>query len=151
MLLAAAAVTVGAAACSGGGADQPVGHAPARTSSAAPERMTSAPPEFTGVRHKLPTGKALANDPDLYKTVAMRTCHRTDSGWQASGTATNRGKKAVTYRVLVFFTDAQARAIDSANGTVTVKSGQRATWHASRKFKAGKVSCVVRAVRAQDA
>ena len=149
LALATVAVTISAAGCSGGGTDKPADQSqPGAGSSARPKTTTSAPPKFTGVRHKLPTGKALTNDPDLYKTVKLTTCRKSDSGWQASGTAKYTGKQPAEIRVLVFFTDPQARAIDSAKGVVTAKPGETVSWHASRKFKAQKADCVVRAVAA---
>jgi hypothetical protein len=104
------------------------------------------PAAFTGIKHTLPTGKALRNDPDLYRTVTLNGCTRDGGGWLATGTAENRTKRAQRYAVLVFFTDAQARTVDWARARVTVVPGEHETWRASRRLQGNDIRCVVRAV-----
>lgn len=104
-------------------------------------------PKFVGVQHPLPSGRALANRPDMYKDVLQTGCASVPGGWQTRGTAENTTARPLAFKVLVFFTDAQARIIDSASTTVTVGPKKKATWTAERQFKAPKgTQCVVRAV-----
>jgi hypothetical protein len=105
------------------------------------------PPSFAGTAHRLPSGTALANDPDLYKTVALTSCTRTADGWAGHGTATNPTGTAIDYAIVVLFTDAQARDIDSASVSITVPARHQGTWTATRAFAAPTgTRCVVRAV-----
>ncbi|WGX97604.1 hypothetical protein [Nocardioides sp. L-11A] len=104
-------------------------------------------PTFVGVQHKLPTGKALKNVPDLYEQVALTGCEATDGGWAATGTAGNRSGEDLRLTVLVLFTDAQARIVDSAATTVAVPAGGSEAWTAERAFTAPDgTQCLVRAV-----
>lgn len=104
-------------------------------------------PKFVGVQHPIPKGKALDNVPDKYKYVHQTGCSAIPGGWKAIGTAQNATGKSQTFQVLVFFTDAQARIVDSATATVSVPSNSKGTWTAERQFKAPKGTlCVVRAV-----
>lgn len=110
---------------------------------------TTAPeaPAFSGVQHRLPSGKALRNSPALYEQVDLTGCEGFALGWRATGTARNAGTDTQVFRVLVLFTDAQARAVDSASTTVTVPAGSTRTWIAARQFETTPgTSCVVRAV-----
>jgi len=140
-LVLVAAVALGATACTGP-SPKPT-DAGDQTGAA---RTATPPPPFTGVRHALPDGDALANDPELYKNVALEKCERTSKGWTAKGTVANPGSAAASYSILVFFTDPQARALDSARTTVTVPAGASHDWTAKRDFSADGVKCVVRAV-----
>jgi len=104
-------------------------------------------PSFAGVQHELPSGSALDNTPALYEQVALTGCDATPDGWRAEGTAENTGAEALTYAVLVLFTDAQARSVDSATTEVTVAPGETGAWRAERDFQApAGTLCVVRAV-----
>lgn len=108
----------------------------------------STPPEFAGVQHRLPRGKALENDPVLYEQVALTGCEATADGWRAVGSATNPGPDPIGFTVLVLFTDAHARVVDSASTTVDVPVGATKNWTATRAFETTPgTSCVVRAVR----
>lgn len=104
-------------------------------------------PSFAGVQHELPSGAALDNAPDLYEHVALTGCEATDDGWRALGTAENTSEAELTFSVLVVFTDAQARIVDSASAQVTVAPSDAGEWTAERTFEApAGTSCVVRAV-----
>ncbi|GAA5108486.1 hypothetical protein GCM10023339_07570 [Alloalcanivorax gelatiniphagus] len=106
------------------------------------------PPEFGGVGHKLPAGKDLENDADLYQTVALTDCASSSAGVEATGTVENNTVDEVDYTIVVIFTDPQARMVDSATARISVEPGAEATWRAGRTFEAPKgVECVVRAVR----
>ena len=106
------------------------------------------PPTFSGVRHPLPTGSALANDPELYGRAELTGCAAVSGGWKASGTLKNPGAAEVAAVIVVLFTDAQARAVDSATAEVRVSAGRTGTWSATRAFRAPEgTRCVLRAVR----
>jgi len=144
-LVAAASVLVtiaGLVACSSaGGVSDPALSSPRATA--------TAPPTFTGVQHPIPTGEALKNEPKEFEQIRLTGCSATASGWKSAGTAHNATNTKIEYRVVVLFTDAQARAIDSASVNVVVPAGQTRTWTASRTFSAPEgTRCVVRSVRA---
>jgi hypothetical protein len=145
-----AAVALGAAACTSQGDRDGESDATRKAGTATPTASATPPPTFAGVEHKLPKGKALRNDPDLYKTVALTGCERSADGWRATGTIakdTGRAGKAAAVSILVFFTDAQARAIDSARTTVEPSPEGPTPWTAGRAFDTpSHVRCVVRAV-----
>lgn len=150
-----AAVALGATACSSGGAGDTTTPDPSTSPSASASAAASAapltpPPTFTGVEHKLPEGKRLRNDPDLYETVALEACTKVEGGgWRAEGSATNATDEDLDYSILVFFTDAQARIVDFARAEVEATAGGTAQWTATKTFRTpGKVNCVVRAVTA---
>lgn len=91
-----------------------------------------------------PTGNVVS----LFKTVTMSSCEAAPGGWKAAGTIHNTTGKAHGYQILVYFTTDQATVIDSADTTVSVATGQSATWHASAKFKtAPKMRCVIVSVK----
>lgn len=136
-------VALSAAACA---SSEDGSGAPPPASSKAAGATPSPPPEFVGVGHPLPTGKALRNDPALYETVTLAECSKSDGGWQATGTAENTTSRRVAYSVLVFFTDAEARTVASARAVVTAPPGGTATWRAARRFEAEGVQCLVRSV-----
>ncbi|MCR1786055.1 hypothetical protein KVF89_26205 [Nocardioides carbamazepini] len=138
---AATAAVLTLSACSGGSTDA---EADAEARATPAERPA---PAFTGVRHELPTGAALDNDPDLYEHVAQTGCEATADGWKAEGSAENTGTEARTFVVLVLFTDPQGRSVDSASASVTVGPGETGDWIAERDFDApAGTLCVVRAV-----
>ncbi len=104
-------------------------------------------PGFVGVQHAIPMGAALTNVPRLYEQVTLTGCGATADGWQATGTAANESSTEQTLRVLVLFTDAQARTVDSASTTVTVPVDSSETWTAEQKFSAPEgTRCLVRSV-----
>lgn len=135
-------------ACSGG--DDPsdqVNRPGARSASTSGAADLTPPPELRRGRHPLPEGKALTNDPELYDDVALTGCRRTPQGWRAGGTVENTGAEPREYSIVVFFTDAQARAVDSATATVAVRPGDDRRWTAQRRFDGpDDVRCLVRAV-----
>ena len=105
-------------------------------------------PAFSGVRHPLPKGRELRNVPTMFEQVRLTRCEPTGDGVEVSGRAVNPTPATVGYRVLVFFTDAQARAVDSAVARVSVRPGRDAPWTVERTFDPPRgVRCVVRAVR----
>ncbi|WP_436697872.1 hypothetical protein [Nocardioides sp. BYT-33-1] len=134
---------------SGGAPSRPTDEPSGADGSATTARRTA--PAFTGTQHAIPTGAALDNVPDLYELVAQTGCEATADGWRAEGTAANPGTAEQGFTVLVFFTDPQARIVDSASATVTVAPGETGTWTAERAFAApAGTSCVVRAVNSTD-
>lgn len=138
-------------AVAGCSADDPAPSAARADATAGPAQRPEPgdpPPPFTGVRHRLPAGAALDSDPDLYGRVALTGCAATARGWRAVGTAHNPGGLSQTLQVVVLFTDAHARAVDSATTTVPVPAGSTRTWTAERRFETTPgTRCVVRAVR----
>jgi hypothetical protein len=152
-----AAVALGAAACTSQDDRRVRDDAAGKADEAKATAIATPPPPFAGAEHKLPKGKALRNDPDLYKAVALTGCERSADGWRATGTIktdtgtagdTGEGGASRGVSILVLFTDAQARAIDSARTTVDVTAGETTDWTAAKAFSApAEVDCVVRAVR----
>ena len=121
---------------------------PTPTQSKAAPASPTVPPRFTGVQHPLPHGTALKNDPELYRLVSMVSCAATDGGWRAAGVVHNSDKHPRKLEIVVIFTDAQARAVDSATTQVSVSADDEADWSATRTFHAPpRTQCVVRAVR----
>jgi hypothetical protein len=59
-------------------------------------------------------------------------------GWSAEGTATNPGKKPVTYKILVHFTTTKATTLDYAQVPVPVQPSKTVPWTAKKKFHADK-------------
>jgi hypothetical protein len=144
--LAAVAAALALTGCSGSGA----GTAPPTpvVRQTGPDPSLRPPPSFAGVQHVLPSGTALTNDPDLYKDATLTACSATSKGWRGAGTLRNTGDHAITATVVVLFTDAQARDIDSASSKVQVAAGATARWTAARAFDAPQgTRCVLRAVR----
>lgn len=142
---------LGVAGCSGssGGAHQADETKRSLTSAQADPKL-SPPPAFVGIAHPLPSGRALANDPALYRTVRLTGCGRSANGWTATGTAHNPSGRSVGFRVLVLFTDHRHRDIDSATAMVEVPTTATRTWHATKSFAApAGTQCVIRAVSAR--
>jgi hypothetical protein len=137
----ALALVVGLAltACTGGARP-----APHRTPTAS--ASIQPPPTFTGLKRPLPSPEQLTNDPALYRDVTLTGCTRTKDGWRATGTAANAGSEKAGYRIIVFFTDAQARTLDYARTSVEVPAGKTTTWTATRPLHLNGVHCVIRAV-----
>ena len=133
-------------ACSGDDEAPAPGAAGATEPAAAPS--SSAPTLPKGVKPAAVPTK-VANDVDDRKNVVMSGCKATDGGWGATGTATNPGKKDVTYKVTVFFTTTAATTINSASTEVDVKAGDTVKWDAAKKFTApDNMLCVLRGVAA---
>lgn len=84
----------------------------------------------------LPT--RIANQPDVRKNVVQTKCAAVPGGWSASGTATNPGKKDVTYKIVVHFTTTKATTLDYAQVLVPVKPGKTVPWTAKKQFHAQK-------------
>ncbi|WP_157487569.1 hypothetical protein [Leifsonia sp. Root112D2] len=149
LVAAACALVIAAAlaACtSGEGGTQ---HTETPPAAAGSSKTVNPPPTFSGVQHPLPTGSALKNVPERYQEVRLTGCAASVGGWKSAGTAHNATSKSFDYRIVVLFTDAQARTVDSAATTVTVPAGSTRDWEASSEFTPPKgTRCVVRAVRA---
>jgi hypothetical protein len=145
---AATAVLACLGACSDASAPEAdLASPPERPEDAARESSAGPAPAFSGVQHRIPSGDALRNDPELYDHVALTGCDATSDGWKAVGTAHNPRSGELALDVLVFFTDAQARVVDSASTTVSVSAGSTTTWTARRQFETTPgTTCVVRAV-----
>ena len=143
-LVALALAPLALTACS----SDPESPAPAAATEPAAAPSSSAPTLPKGVKPaSVPT--KVANDVGDRKNVVMNACKTTGDGWGASGTATNPGKKDVTYKVTVFFTTTSATTIDSASTDVAVKAGETVTWDAAKKFKTpSEMLCVLRGVAA---
>lgn len=134
--------------CTGSGDHGGTAPTTAAAKQTGPDPSLSPPPSFAGVQHALPSGTALANVPDLYKVTALTACSATPHGWKGVGTLENTGDQAITATVVVLFTDAQARDVDSATAKVQVAAGATARWTAARTFDApAGTRCVLRAVR----
>jgi hypothetical protein len=84
----------------------------------------------------LPT--KIANQPSVRKNVVQTKCAAIPGGWSAEGTATNPGKKPVTYKILVHFTTTKATTLDYAQVLVPVKPGKTEPWVAKKQFHAAK-------------
>lgn len=128
------------------GTTQPSSSPSASRAPAAATPETSSPP-FVGVQGPIPNATDINGDPDLRNNVLMTGCTQTANGWQGSGTAKNVSSTTQTYKIVVTFTDAQARAITSATTTVTVAAGASGTWTAGTDFAApAGVQCVLAGV-----
>jgi hypothetical protein len=104
-------------------------------------------PPFVGVQGPIPDAADINGDPDLRNHVMMTGCTQTPNGWQATGTAKDVSSGPLTYKIVVIFTDAQARAITSATTTVPVAAGATGTWTAGTDFGApAGVQCVLAGV-----
>lgn len=133
--LAAAALTVGAAACSGHAGNHAAGHNPTHAS--------VVPAAAQDPRAPL----AVPNDVSARHHVAMTSCSGDARSWTAGGTATNTGHNAVRYQVTVFYTTAGATVVGSASTTVSVPAKGHANWSAPAKIKSGRdMRCVLRGV-----
>jgi hypothetical protein len=118
----------------------------ASSTQSVPAPEISSPP-FVGVQGPIPDAATINGDPDLRNHVTMTGCTQTANGWQGTGTAKNVSTADLTYKIVVIFTDAQARAITSAATTVTVAAGATGTWTAGTDFGApAGVQCVLAGV-----
>jgi hypothetical protein len=84
----------------------------------------------------LPT--KIANKPSVRKNVVQTKCAPIPGGWSAEGTATNPGKKEVTYKIMVHFTTTKATTLGYAQVLVPVKPGKTVPWTAKKEFPAQK-------------
>ncbi|MDN3359070.1 hypothetical protein [Actinomadura sp. DC4] len=85
-----------------------------------------------------PVPTKIANEPKVRKNVALTKCAEIPGGWSAEGTATNPGKKPVTYKITVHFTTRQATTLDYAEALVPVAPGKTVPWAAEKEFHAEK-------------
>jgi hypothetical protein len=106
------------AGCSSGG--RPIHNAAAVSNAASP----------------IPT--KIANEPNVRKNVVQTKCAAVPGGWGASGTATNPGKKNVTYKIVVHFTTTKATTLDYGQVLVPVKAGKTEPWAVTKQFHAQK-------------
>ena len=87
------------------------------------------------------------NDPDARPDVAIDTCQATDTGWSASGTATNPAATATTYTITVFFTTDAGTVIGFADMTAEVAASKTGHWTVAAEFGApASTLCVLRGV-----
>ncbi|WP_158277225.1 hypothetical protein [Serinibacter arcticus] len=109
----------------------------------ATEAPTALPP--AEVQNELPTD--LPDDPALRTSVLLTGCGEAEGGWQGTGTAANPGGEDLGYQIIVFFTDAYSRAVDSSTITVEVPAGETVEWSAAKEFAPPEgTQCVLRAV-----
>jgi hypothetical protein len=85
-----------------------------------------------------PVPAKVANQPSIRKNVVQTKCAAVPGGWGAEGTATNPGKKPVTYKIVVHFTTTKATALDYARVLVPVQPGKTVPWAAKKQFHAEK-------------
>ena len=85
-----------------------------------------------------PVPTKIANQPSVRKNVVQTKCAAIPGGWSASGTATNPGKKEVTYKILVHFTTTKATTLDYGQALVPVKPGKTVPWTVKKRFRAAK-------------
>jgi hypothetical protein len=85
-----------------------------------------------------PVPTKIANQPGARKNVVQTKCAAIPGGWGAEGTATNPGKKEVTYKVVVHFTTTKATTLDYAQVLVPVQPGKTVPWAAKKQFQAQK-------------
>lgn len=121
---ALAIVTVALAAGCGGSGKQAIHNAAAVSSAATP------------AANPVPT--KIANQPSVRKNVVQTKCAAIPGGWAAEGTATNPGKKPLTYKIVVHFTTTKATTLDYAQVLVPVAPGKTVPWAAKKRFEAQK-------------
>lgn len=85
-----------------------------------------------------PVPTKIANEPSVRKNVVQNKCAAIPGGWAAEGTATNPGKKPVTYKIVVHFTTTKATTLDYAQVLVPVQPGKTVPWTAKKQFQAQK-------------
>ena len=110
------------------------------------QRRSAPAPSIT--QYPLPSGSITNDETGVKrKDVAITACGSTSDGWQASGTAANKGTASETYNITIFFTTTQSTVLDYASTSVKVAAGQTEKWTAAAKFSAPKqVLCVLRGV-----
>lgn len=91
-------------------------------------------PDFGGEQGEVPAQEDIPDNPDLRESVLLTGCDASDGGWAATGTAENPGSAAVTYQVVVIFTDAQSRGVTSSTVQIPVEAGATADWTAAASF-----------------
>jgi hypothetical protein len=116
---------------SSGSASSSTGKAAGPSPSAA--RTTAAP--ATSLKPAILPSK-IENQPTARKSVVQTSCAAIPGGWSAKGTATNGGKKAVTYKITVYFTTTHATTLNFATTSVRVPAGKTVKWAADKRFKA---------------
>ncbi|WP_405087311.1 hypothetical protein [Microbispora sp. NBC_01389] len=116
------------------------GNATPQTSTAAHKQPAPEASAAKVVANPLPT--KVANEPSVRENVVQTKCASVPGGWGAEGTAKNLGKKAVTYKIVVYFTTKKATTLDFAQARVTVPPGKTVPWKASKHFHAdGEMLC----------
>jgi hypothetical protein len=109
----------------------------------APLSMPQVAAEVTAV----PSVESLNNVQAKYAATKLRDCAPLSdgSGWLATGTVTNTGKKAQTFTVTAYFLDGD-KAINYANSTVEVQAGKTGQWSAIKRFDAGTTALTCKVV-----
>jgi hypothetical protein len=151
--IALATALFGLTACTAGTPDSD--ETPTSTSTSEPTSSEGTPdpttPAFGGVQGEVVPSEDVENDPLLFADVAMDSCEATDGGYTATGTAINERDTDQSYRIVVNFTDAQARAITSSVVDFTAAAGETATWEAPAAFEAPEgTTCVIVGVGAGE-
>jgi hypothetical protein len=85
-----------------------------------------------------PVPTKIPNQPSARKNVVQTKCASVPGGWGAEGTASNPGKKEVTYKIVVHFTTTKATTLDYAQVLVPVQPGKTVPWAAKKQFQAQK-------------
>ena len=89
----------------------------------------------------------VANKDALRKQVTLTGCASQPGGWIASGAAVNPTKKAVSYTITVFFTNAQATVETYGKTTLAVPAHKSGTWSIPVVFAVSQPTvCVLRGV-----
>ena len=88
------------------------------------------------VANPIPT--KIPNQPTVRKYIAQTKCAAVPGGWGAEGTATNPGKKEVTYKIIVHFITTKATVLDYAQILVPVQPGKTVPWTAKKQFNTQK-------------
>lgn len=118
------------------------------TASPSPLPVTqSTTPAFGGVQGEIPAMDEIANDPELRNHVRLTGCEQTSGGWSGDGTAANPTATDATYRLVILFTDAQARTVTSSTIDLPVPAGADVAWTAEAAFTPSEgTSCVLAGV-----
>lgn len=133
--LAAAAALAATTALLLGGCAVTSDPTPTPTAGPTGEPGTESPaPAFGGEQGEVPAQEDIPDNPDLREIVLLTGCDAADGGWAATGTAENPGADAVTYQVVVIFTDAQSRGVTSSTIEVPVDAGATVDWTAGAEF-----------------
>ncbi|MGJ6967616.1 hypothetical protein ACSDR0_37420 [Streptosporangium sp. G11] len=104
------------------------------TSSSSEKPPTPTPAARATGTNSLPA--KLANDPGIRKNIVQTGCASVPGGWGARGTAKNPEDKAVTYKIVVYFTTTRATTLDYAQALVKVPPGKTVGWSATKHFDA---------------
>jgi hypothetical protein len=114
------------------------------------QRSTSTPhsdARSDGTRGAVIIPTDVPNDTSTREGTSVTGCNATDGGWTMTGTATNDGRTSAVYLVTVFFTNASATVLATAETTVEVAAGGTGGWKADAQFDAPEdTACVLRGV-----